>query len=156
MRDVSKKLISVLRMYNFKSHVLDCSVLNNGTSDSSTTHPSMDSNEFGSRLVEEVAESPLLTFYRNSTHKIEYFLKVVVFGQDENDLRLPTDETTVALTELAMIDNSVFSVTPNVSFKAPRRFFRIGVAQVEEIKLSRSRHCILNTEHCLRRHVPPR
>lgn len=66
---------------------------------------------------------------------LEYYLKIMVFGRDGNNLPLPVDESPV-LTELAMIDNSAFSITPNVTLKAPRRFFRIGVAQVKNEKFS--------------------
>lgn len=124
------KLVPLLRVNNFKSHILDCLVLINGSSDlTSSLSLTLDPNEFETRLVEAVAISPLLQLYRNSTFNLEYYLKVIVFGRDGNELRMPIDES-VVLTELAEIDNSAFSITPNVSLKSPRRFFRIGIAQV--------------------------
>lgn len=130
IREIVTHLVPVLRTDNFKSYTLDCSVLTNGSSDLGTTSSSFsDPTEFESRLVEAVATSPLLQFYQNSTFRLEYFLKIMVFGRDGNELPVPTDES-VVFTELAMIDNSAFSITPNVSLKSPRRFFRIGVAQV--------------------------
>lgn len=124
------KLVPLLRVNNFKSQILDCLVLINGSSDlTSSLSLTLDPNEFETRLVEAVAISPLLQLYRNSTFNLEYYLKVIVFGRDGNELRMPIDES-VVLTELAEIDNSAFSITPNVSLKSPRRFFRIGIAQV--------------------------
>ncbi|XP_055304771.1 ionotropic receptor 25a [Sitodiplosis mosellana] len=129
IRDLVTKLVTVLRVDNFKSHLSDCSALTNGSSDSSATSSTLDPNEFETRLMEAVTTSPaLLQFYQNSTFNLEYFLKIMVFGRDGNELRMPTDES-VVLTELAMIDNAAFSITPNISLKSPRRFFRIGVAQ---------------------------
>lgn len=132
IRELFNKIVSVLRADNFKSYVTDCSVLTNGSSDLSAQSLSIDPNEFETRLAEAVATSPLLQLYRNSTFNLEYFLKVMVFGRDGNELRMPIDES-VALTELATIDNSAFSITPNVSIKSPRRFFRIGIAQVQNL-----------------------
>lgn len=85
--------------------------------------------QFETKLSEVIAESTILKFHHNSTFHLEYFLKVMVFGRDGNDLKLYADESP-ALTELGMIDNTAFTITPNVSLKAPRRFFRVGVAQV--------------------------
>lgn len=116
-------------MDSFKVHALDCSVFTNGSTDLSTVSSNSDPNQFESRLIESVSTSAIVQFYQNSTYNLEYFLKVMVFGRDGNELRMPIDES-VVLTELAMIDNSAFKITPNVSLKSPRRFFRIGIAQV--------------------------
>lgn len=118
----------LLNADNFKSHSPDCAALVNGTSDITTTSSSLEPTAFETRLSESIAETPLLQFLPNSTFKLEYYLKVMVFGRDGNNLRLLADESPV-LTELAMIDNSAFNIVSNVSLKAPRRFFRIGVAQ---------------------------
>lgn len=124
------KLVTLLRVNNFESHILDCLVPINGSSDlTSSLSMNLNPNKFETRLVEAVAVSPLLQLYRNSTFNLEYYLKVIVFGRDGNEQRMPIDES-VVLTELAEIDNTAFSITPNVSLKSPRRFFRIGIAQV--------------------------
>lgn len=130
IHELITKLVPLLRGNNFKSHILDCSVPINESSDvTSSLSMNLDPNEFETRLIESVALSPLLQLYRNSTFNLEYYLKVTVFGRDGNELRMPIDES-VVLTELAEIDNSAFRITPNISLKSPRRFFRIGIAQV--------------------------
>lgn len=118
-----------LKVDAFKLHSPDCSALVNGTVDLSATTSQPEPNTFESRLAESIVETPLIQFYPNSTFHLEYYLKVMVFGRDGNDLPLTSDESPV-LTELAMIDNSAFNIIPNISLKAPRRFFRIGVAHV--------------------------
>lgn len=130
IQDLVNKLVVVLRSESFKTYTLDCSVLVNGTLDISTltTEPT----KFETKLIEAVTESTILQFYQNSTYNLEYFLKIMVYGRDGSDLKLPTDESPV-LTELAIIDNSAFTLTPNTTLKAPRRFFRIGVAQVRRM-----------------------
>lgn len=120
----------VLRADEFKNYSPDCSNLMNGSAELSPTSQNPDPTPFETRLFETAASSPLLQFYKNTTYMLEYYLKIMVFGRDGNNLPLPMDESP-ALTELAMIDNSAFSITPNVTLKAPRRFFRIGVAQVK-------------------------
>lgn len=130
IRNLISKLVPLLNADNFKSYSPDCSALVNGTSsDVSTASSRLDPTAFETRLSESVAETPLVQFSTNSTFKLEYYLKVMVFGRDGNNIRLLADESPV-LTELAMIDNSAFNIISNVSLKAPRRFFRIGVAQV--------------------------
>lgn len=121
--------MKVLKVDAFKTYSPDCSSLVNGTSDLSATTSQPEQNAFETRLAESVVETPLIQFYPNSTFHLEYYLKVMVFGRDGNDLRLTPDESPV-LTELAMIDNSAFNIVPNISLKAPRRFFRIGIADV--------------------------
>lgn len=133
IHELINKLVPILRMDNFKLYSLDCSDLINGTTDLSSSAQSEELTLFETRLTEIVAASPILQFYQNSTFNIEYYLKMMVFGRDGNELRLMADESPV-LTELAMIDNSVLTITPNVSLKAPRRFFRIGVSQVNCLK----------------------
>lgn len=129
-RELFIKLILVLRTGNFQSHTLNCSILSDGSSDFDIVPLSnSEPTTFEKRLSEIVREVPLLQFYQNSTYNIEYFLKVMVFGRDGNELPLLGDESPV-LTELATIDNLAFNIKPNISLKAPRRYFRIGVAQV--------------------------
>lgn len=129
VREVVSKLVPVLRVDDFKAFSTDCSILANGSSELSATSPNPDPTPFETRLFESAASSPLLQIYKNTTYMLEYYLKIMVFGRDGNNLPLPIDESPV-LTELAMIDNSAFSVASNITLKAPRRFFRIGVAQV--------------------------
>lgn len=117
-------------MDNFKSYSLDCSNAFNGTSEVSATFPQNDPNAFETRMTEAFGSTPLIQMRPNSTFKMEYYLKLMVFGRDGNNLLLPSDESPI-LTELAMIDNMAFNIKPNVSLNAPRRFFRIGVAQVK-------------------------
>lgn len=135
IRELISKIVPVLRVDDFKAYSPDCSVLVNGSSELSPTSSNPDSTQFEMRLFETAASSPMLQFYKNTTFMLEYYLKIMVFGRDGNNLPLPVDESPV-LTELAMIDNSAFSITPNVTLKAPRRFFRIGVAQVKNDKSS--------------------
>lgn len=129
LRELIGKLVAVLRVESFKSSSLDCSSLINGTSYSSTTFVQNEPTAFETRMTETFRSVPLIQMHLNSTFKVEYYLKMVVFGRDNNNLRLPADESPI-LTELAMIDNSAFNIRPNVSLKAPRRFFRVGVTQV--------------------------
>lgn len=126
IRAVVTKLVPVLRVDSFKSYSIDCSAVN-GTIDSSAMSSSP--NAFETRLVESFGTTPLIQFYQNSTFNVDYYLKMMVFGRDGNNLKLMHDESPV-LTELGMIDNAGFSVASNISLKAPRRFFRIGVSQV--------------------------
>lgn len=121
----------ILREDNFKTSVFDCSTLLNGTTDLNAPTKDLDLNDFESRLVEKVSKSPLLKLHRNSSFNIEFFLNIMVFGRDGNELPLPIDES-IILTNLAVIDNNAISATANVSVKAPRRFFRIGVAEVKK------------------------
>lgn len=121
----------MLRVDSFKSNLLDCSNLLNGTTDFSATFSQNEPTVFENRMAEAFNGAPLIQVYSNSTFKVEYYLKMMVFGRDENNLQFPADESPI-LTELAMIDNTAFNVKPNVSIKAPRRFFRVGVAQVIE------------------------
>lgn len=119
----------ILSAENFESHSVNCSLLSDGSTNFDIAQLSnSELTTFEKRLSEIVQEVPLFHFYQNSTNNIEFFLKVSVHGRDGNELPLLADESPV-LTELATIDNYVFSVTPNISIKAPRRFFRIGVAQ---------------------------
>lgn len=122
------KIIDVLRKSNFESMAIDCSTAMNGT-DLATVSKPASIIKFEETFNEHVATSRLLQMYKNSTNIIEYYLKVSVFGRDGNEMAIVSDESPV-LTELAMIDNSEFSLTPNVSLTAPRRFFRIGIGQV--------------------------
>lgn len=124
------KLVSVLRVDSFKSHSLDCSTLINVTSDSSMIFLQNEPTAFEARMREAFSNLPMIQMYPNSTFKVEYYLKMMVFGRDGNNLELPTNESPI-LTELAVIDNTAFNIKPNVSLKAPRRFFRVGVAQVK-------------------------
>lgn len=127
------KIIDVLRKTNFESNAIDCSTsMNNGT-DLTTAPKPASIIKFEETLNEYVATSPILQMYKNSSNAIEYYLKVSVFGRDGNEMPIESDESPI-LTELAMIDNSQFSLTPNVSLTAPRRFFRIGIGQVIYIK----------------------
>lgn len=128
LKEALGKLTGILRTKNFKLNTFDCSPLINGTDLSTTSNPTT-ITPFETQLIEMVAASPLLKLYPNSTYQIEYFLKISVFGRDGSTFPLPIDESPV-LTELAMIDNAEFNLTPNVSLQAPRRFFRIGVAPV--------------------------
>lgn len=123
--------MTVLRVDSFKPYTLDCSTLLNGTSDSGAAAPQNEPNAFETRMSEAFSSAPLIQMYPNSTFKVEYFLKMMVFGRDGNNLLLPPDESPI-LTELAMVDNTAFNIKPNVTLSAPRRFFRIGVAQVKK------------------------
>lgn len=123
----------VLRFDHFKSTILNCSILIDNNSDLHMLSQNTDFNEFETRLSEAITESQLLKYCQNTTFNIEYFLKVTVYGRDGNELRMPADES-VVLTELAMIDNTDFTITRNNSLKAPRRFFRIGIGQVKAVK----------------------
>lgn len=134
LRELINKLVPTLRADDFKLYSTDCSDSINGTTDLSTSALHKEPTPFETRLAETVVSSPILQFYQNSTFNVEYYLKMMVFGRDGNELRLSADESPV-LMELAMIDNSAFTVTPNVSVKAPRRFFRIGVSQVNFSKI---------------------
>lgn len=128
-RELFNKLIAVLHAGNFESHTLNCSTLGDSVSNFDIVPLSnSEPTTFEKKLSEIVQEVPILQFHQNSTYNIEYFLKVMVFGRDGNELPLLVDESPV-LTELGTIDNFAFSITPNISLKAPRRFFRIGVAQ---------------------------
>lgn len=121
----------VLRFDHFKSTILNCSILIDNNSELHMISQNTGFNEFETRLSEAITESQLLEYYQNTTYNIEFFLKVTVYGR--NELRMPADES-VVLTELAMIDNSDFTITQNLSLKAPRRFFRIGIGQVKSVK----------------------
>lgn len=129
LRELISKLVTVLRADSFKSYSIDCAL--NGTFDESAAFAQKAPTPFEIRMAEAFSSVPLIQMYPNSTYKVEYFMKMMVFGRDGNDLLLPADESPI-LTELAMIDNTAFDVKPNVSIKAPRRFFRIGVSQVIE------------------------
>lgn len=122
--------MTVLRVDSFKSYSLDCSTFLNGTSELVASFPQNDPNAFETRMTEAFSSAPLIQMYPNSTFKVEYYLKLMVFGRDGNNLLMPPDESPI-LTELAMIDNTAFNIKPNVSLNAPRRFFRIGVAEVK-------------------------
>lgn len=133
LRELINKLVAVLRADSFKSNSLDCSGLLNGTTDVSATFVQNEPTAFENRMAEAFNGVPLIQMYSNSTFKVEYYLKMMVFGREDNTLQLPADISPV-LTELAMIDNTEFNIKPNISIKAPRRFFRVGVAHVIERK----------------------
>lgn len=119
----------VLRVDGFKSSSLDCSSLLSGTTDFAATFSQNEPTAFENRMAEAFSGVPLIQMYSNSTFKVEYYLKMMVFGRDDNTLQLPADQSPV-LTELAMIDNTAFNIKPNISLKAPRRFFRVGISHV--------------------------
>lgn len=138
------KIIDVLRKNNFESNAIDCSTSMIGTDRATVSKPAS-IIKFEETLNEYVATTSMLQMYKNSTNSIEYYLKVSVFGRDGNEMPIVSDESPV-LTELAMIDNSQFSLTPNVSLTAPRRFFRIGIGQVifiSEIKSEKILHIFM-------------
>lgn len=128
LAEVLGKIIDVLRKNKFKSNAIDCSTSMNGT-DLTTVPKPVSIIKFEETLNEYVATTPMLQMYKNSTNSIEYYLQVSVFGRDGNELPIVLDESPI-LTELAIIDNTQFSLTPNVSLTAPRRFFRIGIGEV--------------------------
>lgn len=125
--------MTVLRVDSFKSYSLDCSSLFNGTSEFSAAFSQNEPTAFETRMTEAFSSAPLIQMYSNSTFRFEYYLKMMVFGRDGNNLLLSADESPI-LTELAVIDNTAFNIKPNVTLKAPRRFFRVGVTQVKIIK----------------------
>lgn len=122
------KIVDVMRKNNFESNAIDCTTSMNGTDLASVSKPKS-IVEFEEALNEHVATTRMLQMYKNSTTTIEYYAKVSVFGRDGNEMPIVSDESPI-LTELALIDHSQFSLTPNVSLTAPRRFFRIGIGQV--------------------------
>lgn len=122
------KIIDVMRKQNFELNAIDCLASMNGTDLASVSKPAS-IVRFEEALNEHVATTPMLRMYENSTTSIEYYVKVSVFGRDGNEMPIVSDESPI-LTELALIDHSQFSLTPNVSLTAPRRFFRIGIGQV--------------------------
>lgn len=128
LKELTSKLIELLRGNNFASNPVDCSTSINGTEPPPTSKSTM-ITQFEGQLNEMISLSSMLQMYPNSTNRIEFYLKYSVFGRDGNELPLLMDESPV-LTELAMIDNAEFNLTPNISLKAPRRFFRIGIAPV--------------------------
>lgn len=129
MKELFTKLVVVLRSFNFEQHTIDCANVLGANSTELTSDASKGPTPFETSLMESVSTSRILQMYPNSTYNIEYFLNVMVFGRDGNNLPLMPDETPV-LTELATIDNVDIRATPNVSVTAPRRFFRIGISAV--------------------------
>lgn len=86
-------------------------------------------NQFESQLIEMITSTPIIKLYQNISYRYEYHLNVDVFGRDNNDQLIAADESPV-LRDLATIDNYEFMPAANVTLKAPRRFFRLGVAEV--------------------------
>lgn len=128
MSELFNKVIPLLRAENYRQYSVDCSVFFNGTEmivDSYKPPVTV----FETKLLEIVSSSSVLQMYPNSTYNVEYFVNVMIFGRDGNNLPLLADESPV-LTELATVNNDDVRVTPNVSMMAPRRFYRIGVAEV--------------------------
>lgn len=128
-------VVGLLRANNFALNSFDCSTSSNGTELTTNSKPAT-ITQFESQLNEMVSSNAILQMYKNSTNSIEFYLKVSIFGRDGNELPIPSDESPI-LTELAMIDNNEFSLTTNVSLKGPRRFFRVGIAWVNSIKLKK-------------------
>lgn len=119
-----------MREANFKAETIDCPQLLNDSIDTSLLlGKNSEPNQFESQLIKAISQIPMIKQYENSSYTFEYYLKMNVFGREANDLRIPSDESHV-LTDLATIDNKEFLLTPNVSMKAPRRFFRIGITEV--------------------------
>lgn len=126
IHDLIDILMSLLSVDNFKTYSLDCVTLNELSDLSSLqTNPTV----FETQLAQLIARFPSIQFSDSSPFKLEYYLNVMVFGRDRNDLQLAMDESAVPL-ELVTIGNSVVNVMLNESLKSQRRFFRIGVIQV--------------------------
>lgn len=129
LKELFVKLTAILRESEFKVQSLECPNIFNESMDSITSVKNSEPNQFESQLFDAISTVQMIKQRLNSSYSFEYYLKVNVFGRDGNEFRLLPDESPV-LTELATIDNAGFSLTSNVSLKSPRRFFRIGVAEV--------------------------
>lgn len=129
LKELLSKLISIIRESNLKIETFDCPNILNDSIDTSLLGKNSEPNQFESQLLEAISKMPIIKQYQNSSYSFEYYLKMNVFGREGNSLRVLSDESPV-LTDLATIDNKEFLLTPNVSIKAPRRFFRIGITEV--------------------------
>lgn len=135
-----------MREANFKAETIDCPQLLNDSIDTSLHGKNLERNQFERQLIEAISQVPMIKQYQNSSYSFEYYLKMNVFGREGNDIRIPSDESPV-LTDLATIDNKELLLTPNISMKAPRRFFRIGITEVNREFLNEMIIFILKKKH---------
>lgn len=133
LRELFGKLLSILKTSNLQSHNVNCpSTTDSSISTASGAATPPTPNQFEGQLLEMLTSTPIVKQYQNISYRYEYYVHVDVFGRDGNDQRLESNESP-ALMDLATIDNVEFVAAPNVTLKAPRRFFRLGVTQVSPL-----------------------
>lgn len=131
LRELFGKLLGFLKTSNLQSHNVNCP----STTESSLSTASgvaTSPNQFEGQLLEMLTSTPIVKQYKNISYRYEYYVNVDVFGRDGNNQRLEKNESP-ALMDLATIDNVEFIPTANITLKAPRRFFRLGVTEVSQI-----------------------
>lgn len=130
LREILGKLTGLLKTTSFQSHTIECPAIGDSSpvAPPDTAKPSAP-NQFEGQLLEALASTTVIRQYQNVSYRYEYYLNVDVYGRDGNNQRLEADESPV-LMDLASIDNVEFIPTSNITLKAPRRFFRLGVTKV--------------------------
>lgn len=109
-------------------HSMTCSPTADDSTNLTTSIEPITLNAFESQLRTEFdVRSNVVQLMSNTTNHLEYFLNLEVVGVDESDEALMVDESPIVM-ELAVVNNDAVTVAPNVTLKAPRRFFRIGIA----------------------------
>lgn len=104
--------------------------VSNITDTLSSTDMDVSITNFEAKFRENVVALSNLVLFQpdKSPYSVEFLLNILMLGHDASAERTP-DETPV-LKELALIDNSAFSLLKNSTIATPRRFFRIGIAPV--------------------------
>lgn len=130
LREILGKLTGLLKSASFQSHTVECPAIGDSSpaAPPDTAKPAAP-NQFEGQLLEALASTTVVRQYQNISYRYEYYLNVDVYGRDGNNQRLEADESPV-LMDLASIDNVEFIPTTNITLKAPRRFFRLGVTKV--------------------------